>query len=148
MKCNVCNGVCTKDVVHGQYIYWKCTDCFTSQVLPQPSSEDLKQYYDSFHLSDALGGVYDDVEERMKADFPAKVSLLMTHSHTKNPRLLDVGCGKGFFIKAALDKNIRAEGIDISASGVAYAVDVLGVKATTGKLENYSLMSGLDSSIL
>ncbi|MBL8037094.1 MAG: class I SAM-dependent methyltransferase [Nitrospira sp.] len=134
--CYVCGGSCRKDVRFATYTYWKCADCFTSQVLPQPSSEDLRSYYDRYHQSEQVGGVYDEVEDRMKADFPTKVGLALTYAGTKHSRLLDVGCGKGFFVKAALDEKIRAEGIDLSRSGIEYAVNTLGVKATTGRIQD------------
>lgn len=134
--CYVCGGDCRKDVIFASYTYWKCTTCFTSQVLPQPSADTLRSYYDVYHLSEQGGGVYDEVEERMKADFPTKVRLAHNYAGTKRPRLLDVGCGKGFFVKAASDANIRAEGIDRSRSGVDYAVNALGVKATIGHIQD------------
>jgi len=134
--CHICGGPCRRDVVFAGYRYWKCTDCFTSQVLPQPSPEQLRSYYDDYHLSDEVGGVYDEVEDRMKADFPTKVRMVLKYAAKENPRLLDVGCGKGFFVKAALNADIRAEGIDLSRSGVEYAVNTLGVKATTGRIQD------------
>lgn len=136
MKCYVCGGSCEKDVIHGPYTYWKCSNCFTSQVLPQLSEAELQKYYDSFHLDEIAGGIYDEVEDRMKADFPAKVGMVLGYNLLENPRLLDVGCGKGFFVKAAVDRGILAEGIDVSHSGVEYAVKTLGVKAKVGLLEN------------
>jgi SAM-dependent methyltransferase len=135
MRCRVCGGKCDKDVVQGIYSYWKCTNCFTAQLLPQPNDDKLREYYDLFHLPDDAGGVYDEVEARMQADFPAKVDMALKYGHSEHPRLLDVGCGKGFFIKAAEDRGIRAEGIDVSQSGVTYARDVLGVKAKVGRIE-------------
>lgn len=135
MKCYVCGGSCEKEVIHGPYTYWKCSDCFTSQVLPQLSGTELQQYYDSFHLNETAGGLYDEVEDRMKADFPAKVDMALGYKRLESSRLLDVGCGKGFFVRAATDRGILAEGIDVSHSGVEYAVKILGVKATAGLLE-------------
>ena len=137
MTCYICKGTCRKDVMFANYIYWKCSTCFTSQVLPQPSSETLKSYYDLYHLSEQAGGVYDEVEDRMKADFPAKVNMALHHAKIPNPHLLDVGCGKGFFVKAAVDSNIRAEGIDLSKSGIEYAINTLGVKATNGRIQDH-----------
>lgn len=137
MTCYVCKGPCQKDVTLAPYTYWKCSICFTSQVLPQPSPEALKSYYDLYHLSEQAGGVYDEVEDRMKADFPAKVKMVIHYAKSPMPHLLDVGCGKGFFVKAALDSNIRAEGIDLSRSGIEYAVNTLGVKATTGRIQDH-----------
>lgn len=137
--CMICKGACHKDVVFGSYTYWKCANCFTAQVLPQPSPEHLKSYYDVYHLSEQGGGVYGEVEDRMRADFPAKVRMAIEYARTENPRLLDVGCGKGFFVKAALDSHIRAEGIDLSRSGTEYAINTLGVKATTGRIQDQKM---------
>lgn len=137
MICYVCGGTCEKDVIHGPYTYWKCSDCFTSQVLPQLSGMELQKYYYSFHLNESAGGLYDEVEDRMKADFPTKVDMALGYKHVESPRLLDVGCGKGFFVRAAADRGILAEGIDVSHSGVEYAVKTLGVKATCGFLEQH-----------
>jgi SAM-dependent methyltransferase len=134
--CYVCGGDCRKDVRFADYTYWKCVNCFTSQVLPQPSAEDLRSYYDLYHQHEQAGGVYDEVEERMKTDFPTKVRLTRTYAGTERPRLLDVGCGKGFFVRAAVDENIQAEGIDLSKSGIEYAVNTLGVNATTGHIQD------------
>lgn len=145
MNCYICGRTCSKDVIFANYIYWKCSNCFTSQVLPQPSSENLQVYYDRFHLSEHVGGVYDDVEDRMKADFPTKVKMVMDYAKAANPRLLDVGCGKGFFVKAAVDSNIRAEGIDLSRSGIEYAVNTLGVKATTGRIQDCNIKGWKES---
>jgi len=136
MKCYICGGMCSSEVVQMQYTYWKCSTCFTSQVRPQPSSEVLKLYYDTFHLSNALGGVYDEVEERMQADFSEKVKEVKKYFTKGKPNLLDVGCGKGFFVKAALNQDITAEGIDLSVSGVSHAVNILGVQAKVGTIES------------
>jgi len=86
-------------VIHGAFTYFKCTDCFTSQVLPQLSEAELQKFYDSFHLTELAGGLYDEVEDRMQADFPAKVEMVRKHNRISELRLLDVGCGKGFLLK-------------------------------------------------
>lgn len=135
MKCYVCGADCDKEVTRGAYTYWKCSACFTSQVLPQPTADELQRFYDSFHLNEMSGGLYDEVEERMKADFPAKVKMVRGYMVAQDSRLLDVGCGKGFFVKAATDNGVRAEGIDVSCSGVEYAVNVLGIRAQIGRIE-------------
>lgn len=137
--CYVCGGSCRKDVTFASYTYWKCVSCYTSQVLPQPSSENLRSYYDIYHLSEQVGGVYDEIEDRMKEDFPTKVRMAVKYAGTETPRLLDVGCGKGFFVKAALDSDIRAEGIDLSRSGIEYAINTLGVKATIGRIQDQKM---------
>lgn len=46
----------------------------------------------------------------------------------KKPLLLDIGCGPGFFLKAAGEHGFIAEGIDVSLKAVEYAENKLGVK--------------------
>ncbi|MCZ7612742.1 MAG: class I SAM-dependent methyltransferase [Ignavibacteriaceae bacterium] len=47
----------------------------------------------------------------------------------ESPKLLDVGCGKGFFIESCVRNDINAEGIDVSKSGIDFAINKLKVKA-------------------
>ncbi len=53
-------------------------------------------------------------------------------------KLLDVGCGKGFFIESCIKNKINAIGIDVSKSGVDYAVNILKVKAEQIDIVNFS----------
>lgn len=85
-------------------------------------------------MDDTSGGKYDAFEARMQDDFPAKVSLV--ESFGKPGRLLDVGCGKGYFIKACSDRGIDAMGCDLSDTGVRYAREELGVRAECGLLSD------------
>lgn len=137
MNCYVCNGKCAKEVVHGAYIYWKCRECFTSQILPKPSESQLHDFYNKFHFSSESGGIYDVFEERMNADFQFKANLVIKHGTKSFPRVLDVGCGKGYFVHTLKENGIEAEGIDISQSAVTHATNVLGVKAKNGKINDY-----------
>jgi SAM-dependent methyltransferase len=87
-------------------------------------------------MSEANGGTYDEVEQRMQADFPAKSALVLAATGQTCFRLLDVGCGKGFFVKAAGEFGIDAQGIDVSQTAVEYATKILKVKATAGRIED------------
>lgn len=137
MNCCICNGKCEKEVVHGTYTYWKCRQCFTSQILPKPSEDELCEFYNKFHLCTESGGLYDEFEERMQADFQFKANLVRRHGSTSGPRVLDVGCGKGYFVQTLKKNGFDAEGIDISQSAVNHATNLLGVKAKNGKINDY-----------
>ena len=54
-------------------------------------------------------------------------------------RLLDVGCGAGFFLKAAEADGWTAEGTEISRRLAAYARDIVGVKVLLGTLPELTL---------
>jgi SAM-dependent methyltransferase len=122
---------------------YRCSACRTAFVHPQPTARQLEDFYRRFHLHDSEGGCYDAIEGRMQADFPAKVALVRRYSGMDRPRLLDVGCGKGFFLRVCQDAGIDAEGIDLSDSGVLYATGTLGVKARCGDLAALKAELGL-----
>jgi SAM-dependent methyltransferase len=112
---------------------YRCTRCRTAFVHPVPLDQELTDFYARYHLSDDAGGQYDEVEDRMRADFPAKLDLVANHAPGAK-KLLDVGCGKGFFIRAAVDRGLDAQGIDLSESGVHHATQTLKVRAIAGDL--------------
>ena len=137
-KCLICDGPLVKSVKSNFYQYYTCNSCMTSQLIPFPSQEELEMLYNKFHLSDEEGGSYDWIEERIKADFPKKIELVKEYTNNSTPMLLDVGCGKGFFIESCIKNKISATGIDVSKSGVDYAASVLKVKAEQIDIVNFS----------
>ncbi|RIK78044.1 MAG: hypothetical protein DCC67_12015 [Planctomycetota bacterium] len=113
---------------------YRCRSCHTAFVWPLPSDAELTAFYQKFHLPTVDGGQYEQVEARMEADFPAKVRLV--RSGGRVTRLLDVGCGKGFFVRACREQGIAAEGIDVSETAVKFAKERLGVPAISGRIED------------
>ncbi len=120
---------------------YRCRACATAFVDPMLTDEELTAYYARYHLSDDEGGLYDSVERRMEADFPAKLALLKGHV-SPPARVLDVGCGKGFFARACQGAGYRVKGLDLSESGVEYAKQKLGVDAVCGDIRNFDLSDG------
>ncbi|MGR3304141.1 MAG: class I SAM-dependent methyltransferase [Candidatus Scalindua sp.] len=82
------------------------------------------------------GGGYELVESRIQADLSAKIRRLCSFLPDTKVRILDVGCGKGFFVKACLDTGIQTMGIDLSDTAVAFAKNTLGVDAKCGRIED------------
>lgn len=134
--CPVCSGVGSPHFSVSRYRFFQCGKCFTSFVFPLPSGEELREYYDKFHMADDAGGNYDWIEERMKRGFPGRVKLVLAKTNNKPGRLLDFGCGKGFFLDACKKAGIDCHGVDLSESGVQYAVNQLGLSATPGDLHD------------
>src|SRR5688500_16821029 len=129
IRCPVCAGEGIPHFRAAEYSMYRCTDCHSAFVSPMPSPEQLRDFYSGYHRSDAEGGVYDVIDQRMKRSFPAKVEMVKqaaAAAGVAKPRVLDVGCGKGFFVRACADAGLDAEGIDISESGIRYATEQLG----------------------
>jgi SAM-dependent methyltransferase len=133
-KCVACGGVGHPHLMLGSHRLYRCEECGNSFCHPVPSDEALADYYRSYHLSAEEGGLYDVVDARMQADFPAK--LVMIQKLGPVGRLLDVGCGKGFFVDYCCRRGIDAAGIDLSASAIEYAKLNLEGRYYCGVLEH------------
>ena len=141
--CLICGNRCIEDVQNNGYQYWKCCNCHTSQLLPQPSTDALDAFYDNFHNA-LQGGSYDEFEGRAQADFDCKAALAASYMHSQHGKLLDVACGKGFFVKICNRFKIQAKGIDVSPSAISYARNNLGVDAVCGKVEDHCNKNGFN----
>lgn len=126
----------------GGYKMYRCAACRTAFVHPMPDAATLKRFYDDFHRGAGEGGWYDEVEDRMREDFPTKVELVCKALRGKRGRVLDIGCGKGFFVKACADADIDAVGVDLSETGVRYARETLNVNAVQGSLHDLKATLG------
>lgn len=131
MRCTLCHGRVRDIVDQGQYRYYLCADCEVSQLLPPPTAAELEEYYRIYH---STSGTYGGFEDRMAADFPAKLALVSQGVNPQGARLLDVGCGRGFFVAAAKNAGFEAEGIDISSTAATYARNELKVMVHPGQL--------------
>lgn len=58
------------------------------------------------------------------------------------PRLLDAGCGPGFFVQAAAQAGFAAAGVELSAAAVAHARDELGQNVWRGHVCRADLRDG------
>lgn len=136
--------VCSSDVkffaqVDG-HTYHKCLSCGNCQLANVGDQTELERFYDHYHLPASDGGTYAALDERMRSDFPDKVRMVQLLSGAPtNMRLLDVGCGKGYFVAEAAKIGYQAEGIDISASGVSFAKDNLNVIAHCANISDNTL---------
>lgn len=136
-SCRLCAGVPAPVFMAGEHRMYKCSSCGSAFVWPVPDDATLARFYHEYHLVATEGGWYDEVEDRMRADFPAKIARLRTCSPNGDPgRVLDVGCGKGFFVRACVDAGLDAQGCDLSESGTRFARETLKVRTACGLLRD------------
>jgi SAM-dependent methyltransferase len=64
------------------------------------------------------------------AQVVSKTAKLIEEAGARPGRLLDVGCGYGFFLKEMAQRGWQAEGIEISTTGLRYARDSLGLEVS------------------
>lgn len=134
--CPLCGGSGSPHFRTTEHLFFKCAACGSGFIDPVPTDTFLSEYYSRFHRQYDVGGGYEQWEGRMSADFPAKVAQIRRLSKLEDFTLLDVGCGKGYFVKACRDAGIDAQGIDLSDTAIEYATKSLGVPASCGKIED------------
>jgi SAM-dependent methyltransferase len=83
----------------------RCRDCGTVLVSPLPSPEVVQRTY----LDPEYHGDVSASEERMRAEARARARVMQQRGCR---RVLEIGCGAGFFVEALLELGIAAEGVD------------------------------------
>ena len=134
--CPLCQTESTPAFSAGEHRMFRCRSCALVFVDPCPTADYLSRFYSQFHRSSQEGGTYDEVEGRARADFPAKLQLVRSTLRQPGAKLLDVGCGKGYFVQCCNEAGFVTEGIDLSDTAVAWARDRLGVTARCGSVED------------
>jgi 2-polyprenyl-3-methyl-5-hydroxy-6-metoxy-1,4-benzoquinol methylase len=138
--CNLCGSTVRVRLKDKKLAHLKrCPACGLVSVRNFPAVEALQQLYseDYFKSPNSELSGYDDYErDRYCILKTADRRLDVIERHNlRRGSLLDVGCALGFFVEAAQRRGWAAEGIDISAHAVQYAVDKLRVKARAGVLD-------------
>jgi len=137
-KCPICSGMGTPHFCNSEYRMYKCCDCLTVFLFPMPSVSFLNNFYARFHESYEHGGGYELFEAATCRTFSKKIEIIRQKFCDPNGklRLLDVGCGKGYFVKACIEKGIDAQGIDLSPTAIKQA-QMMGLPCRTGRVEDF-----------
>jgi SAM-dependent methyltransferase len=121
--------------VSGTMRMYRCTRCGTAFTHPMPDGEFLQRYYTEFHSGEGEDAGYKE-EAKMVRKHEAQFALVRRTTGGKIGRMLDVGCGKGYFLQIAQREGVTCEGTELSDTGVDFANKNLGVKATHGTIES------------
>lgn len=121
----------------------KCRKCSLVYANPRiHESELLRRYTSSFFFDEYLPAFKATSKQYDLMIIRSHFFLflqLMTKYYTPGKKLLDVGCGAGFFLKATEEIGWEAEGVEISPVASYYAQNIVKVKVLEGKLEDLRL---------
>ena len=123
--CILCGhaGDFTPRFVKEGYPIERCPECGLTQLHPMPSSEQLAALYEGDYFAKrAAGAGYDDYAEQ-EAEYAAtfREEIGRLRDYVSSGRILDVGCGYGYFMEAAKAAGYEVYGIDVSSGAVEKA---------------------------
>lgn len=114
---------------------WACSNCAMGFVNPQPSWDELAPYYASDYDPYTQSHGATESDEAVVAR--ARAAGEFRHVPIKaGDRLLDVGCGGGYFLRIAGKLGAVPDGVEPSPNGAA-ASRQAGLNVFHGTLEQY-----------
>jgi len=141
--------VCSHGIQHvgeileqkGEYSAVDCTYCGFVHVVPFPSEEELAEYYHSkFYESDRKKDYFAQqaADREWWCDVFQNRLLKFENALGRKGRILDVGCGPGFFLNHASKAGWDVKGIEPSPRAVEFARTELTVDVEQGGLDSFS----------
>ena len=130
-----------RDYITGDdFVIHRCEACGLARTQPTPSPEAIGRYYPDAY--------YGDVIHRR---FPAPVEWLQDRLYAHRARrlegtikgasrrVLDIGCGKGFLLRAFRHRGWVAQGVELSEHSARHAREILGLEVHVGALTDAAL---------
>lgn len=110
----------------------RCRAC--AQVVTVPVPADIGKYYPAGYYGDAQGrrfpAAMEWLQDRMYALRAARV--LAKLKGKKNPRVLDIGCGRGLLLRAFQRQGCEVMGTEFSDGACKFAREVLSIPVKVG----------------
>lgn len=139
VACNVCGASEERLIaVQNSYRVVACAGCGFVYVNPRPDEKTLEGLYLSY-LPDKM----EDPESwrgYMKTVF-SNAAAEIARRAPKGAKVLDVGCGYGFFLDEMKQRGFAASGMDVSKTAVGYAVKQ-GFDVRLGTLDTAAFEEG------
>lgn len=115
----------------------KCRSCSLVYLANPPDHDQMyEEYYES--AEPEAQKYHDNSGDPALAELFAINTQRISRIKKIKPDglLLDVGCGRGTFLKTARDHGFTVRGVDISERAIAYAQKEFGLKATVGSIDD------------
>jgi 2-polyprenyl-3-methyl-5-hydroxy-6-metoxy-1,4-benzoquinol methylase len=120
-----------------QWQYHRCLNCGLVLLHPRPTQRALLKNYEDY-----LPVQLEEIKRwgmMMKPVIRRSADLIESESKFVKGRLLDIGCGYGFFLREMQSRGWLVEGIEISKTGRRYARDKWDVPVHSRPLEDLGL---------
>ena len=147
LACAICGSTGTTPIIvkFGELI-GRCPNCGLIYADPRiPAASILARYSTEYFWNEYLpaNGAKDGVFDLATFDARYATMLKLIQTSVSTPgKMLEVGTGAGFFLKAAQRAGWQVQGIEISPEAVAFARDRLGLDVAQLPAEQLSTLAG------
>jgi len=153
VPCPICGGTDTRDLyVKWGYAIGRCVRCRLVYANPRaPQETILARYSRDYFWKEYLPslGVVDGQFDLARFDLRHSAILQMIAAEAPGRRLLEVGCGAGFFLKAAERAGWRVEGIELSEEASRFASERLQLPIRRERAEDAPIEAGsFDAAVM
>ena len=130
VNCNLCQSSdCRLLVVENSLPIVSCKDCGLVYVNPRPTEKGLTKFYDKYFPEES-----EELWQRQMTHVFEKEGLSKIREYKNSGRILDIGCGYGFFLKLMRNSGWESYGVEISERAANYAQEKLGFNVLRGNL--------------
>ena len=121
----------------------RCPGCGLLFVNPPPTSEKIAQLYDATYWDPPKLGAREASRRYHRQYRFGKAYGQRLGRRLREGRMLEIGCGLGFFLKGVADHcDWDVQGVDTADGIEAFARDKLGLKVTQGRFEEAQFADG------
>jgi len=140
-KCILCGSPNREPLIRKEsWQVYRCTECNLGFLDPRPSEADLQKLYQNEYFNENYdGGIEPGTDQFKKRLSGEDHRVRFIRSVKPSGRLLDIGCGYGYFPAACRESGYDVQGMDISDWAARYAIERLNIPVTIGQLEHVSL---------
>lgn len=117
-----------------QWTVYQCLDCKLGVLDPRPSDEELSELYRQEYFQSQYKDEIPPNSPAMKEKLAQeKHRWRFFHPYKKSGRVLDIGCGRAYFLLACHYKGYDVEGIDVSTDAASYVSRELKIPVHIGE---------------
>jgi SAM-dependent methyltransferase len=122
-----------------QWQYLCCQNCRLISIHPRPTAQVIMQCYRNYLPEKAME--IDKWKKLMQPVNHQSADLIEARAKHKKGKLIDIGCGYGFFLQEMNIRGWDVSGIEISQTGRRFAKENMGLKVFSKPLEHQSFSS-------
>jgi SAM-dependent methyltransferase len=133
LRCGLCESTGARCIAEENgYPIYRCLKCGLVFVYPIPDAGDMKDYYGRHE-----GACGDTVWEKFGAEIFEHAARTMRRC-CPSGKLLDLGCGYGFFMKLMRERGWQVQGLEIDGEMARYARERLGLDVRQADVNDYA----------